>query len=492
MLGERRRAVPSHGTRRLGGDATPSSASTAPAPGFNTGPFAGMVTTPSSGVPKRSVTPVRGSKEGENLTNLRLAVERCREELGGLRAEVSTCRDELLALSSCLVEARVLRAEQLHSSLRRSSSSRSSLQRPLRPVFSGAGLVSADTDPSKQRGYDVDLQVGLFAGPAALREAGQVSKVAGAASRNAWPEAVKLWPRHLFVCGGTSAQGPSLRSAERFNTSAGTWEYMPEMKAARGCASGGILGGSLYVCGGFVDDDDQGGEEDDNLVLSSVEQLEIGKDSWQLCPPMLGKRWGAASGVVGGKLYVCGGYDDKRGALSSVERFDPETQEWQLMRPMSKQRARAAAAVHAGRLYVCGGFNGMQLLSSAEYFDAASDLWHPLPSMSSARYIASAAAVNGKVYVCGGVGKDGEAMASAERFDPATVVWEAMAPMSVARYGACAVSATGALFVFGGNGLKLRLSSVEKYDPDAGRWEPLLPMLLRRSGAVAVSCVAKA
>lgn len=430
-----------------------------------------------------------GRSSGGSLTELRALLELNRGEVANLRAEVTSFREDVNAIIGCLVEAEVLNADEVRRRLRLGRGRSRGMAGTL-PMFSDIGADTAS--PSDKPLYDVDLQVGLLAGPDALRAAGQVSKIAGAASRNAWPAAVRLWSRHLIVVGGTSAQGPSLRSAERFNTDTGAWHFVPELRDARGCASGGTIGQRLYVCGGFVDDDDAGCDDEDNLVLSSSECLDLaGGDAWEACPSMLGRRWGAAAGVLDGCLYVCGGYDGARSSLKSVEVFDPTRNAWREGVPMGQRRARAAATVCEGSLYVCGGFDGSELLRSAESFEPASRRWRPLPPMSVARYIATAATVGGKVYVCGGVGGDGVAMTSAERLDPQSSSWEILPPMSVARYGASAVAATGQLFVFGGNGLKLRLSSVERYDPRTGTWEPLLPMLVRRSGAVAISCIAR-
>merc|ERR1712187_562754 len=133
------------------------------------------------------------------------------------------------------------------------------------------------------------------------------------------------------------------------------------------------------------------------------------------------------SGVIAGRLYVCGGYDSFRNTLRSVECFDPTRKTWAEAPPMMKQRARAASAVSGGRLYVCGGFDGSTLLASVEYFDPAAGDWQPVPPMTLARYIACGASVSGKVYVGGGVATDGQPMTSAECFDPGTWAWEALA-----------------------------------------------------------------
>lgn len=329
----------------------------------------------------------------------------------------------------------------------------------------------------------------MFAGLRAMIASSQVAELTGLQARRALPLALRNWPRDLFVLGGTSAQGPCLRSAERFSSLAGVWDPLPEMPTARGCPAGAALGRRIYACGGFADGGG-GVDGEHQSVLNSVEFFEVDEGTWKSAPKMIVPRWGAAAAVVGRKLYVCGGYDGSGSALRSVECLEPARQVWFEAPPMAERRARAAAAACGGHLYVCGGFNGTRgapLLRSVERLDPDGGGWRPAPTLQAARYIATAATLSGKIYICGGVNVDGSAVSSAERFDPAKAAWEALPLMGTARYGASSAATEGKLYVFGGNGPKFRLSSVELFDPEVGMWEPVLPMLARRSGAVAVS-----
>eukprot|EP00966_Prymnesium_polylepis_P233772 5407345-Prymnesium_polylepis.1 len=61
-------------------------------------------------------------------------------------------------------------------------------------------------------------------------------------------------------------------------------------------------------------------------------------------------RYSAASAVVGGKIYVSGGFDGIN-CLSSVEVYDPARSVWEAAPPMAAGRTDAAAAVVGGKIY---------------------------------------------------------------------------------------------------------------------------------------------
>ena len=88
----------------------------------------------------------------------------------------------------------------------------------------------------------------------------------------------------------------------------------------------------------------------------------------------------AAGVVLGGKVYVVGGFDGTN-QLRSVERFNPRTDQWKKVvfcyhcigreeplqvRSMSTARSGVAAAALDGALYVVGGWDGTRRLRTGE------------------------------------------------------------------------------------------------------------------------------
>ncbi|XP_002986659.2 F-box/kelch-repeat protein At5g60570 [Selaginella moellendorffii] len=80
-----------------------------------------------------------------------------------------------------------------------------------------------------------------------------------------------------FVAGGTSMVGTdNLKSAERYNSVAGTWEPLPDLNRCRRLCSGFYMDGKFYVIGG-KDGQDQ---------LTCGEEYDPATGTWRLIPNM--------------------------------------------------------------------------------------------------------------------------------------------------------------------------------------------------------------
>lgn len=246
----------------------------------------------------------------------------------------------------------------------------------------------------------------------------------------------------IYVCGGWNLKNQErqdLRSAERFDPVACTWEHLPDMCVARWGFAVGVVMGKLYVCGGA---------NKKNSTLHNAERFDPYHNRWELLPMMLEGRGGCVGSALQGKLYVCGGvaakWDD---GLSCAECFDPHYGVWELLPNMSGVKWTAAAAAMKGELYICGGFtedmgedNGCPPLRLCECFDPVHKAWKMMPEMLLARGRCASAVLTGKLYVCGGTGPNGKALRSAECFDPQQNGWDSLPAMPVGRQGAAMVS----------------------------------------------------
>merc|ERR1719167_2064808 len=115
---------------------------------------------------------------------------------------------------------------------------------------------------------------------------------------------------------------PTTASVECFDPTLDLWQDVPPMAHPRAWpAVAAPLGGRLYACGGFRDD--RGGREN----LSSVEAFCPQFSRWERAPSLSARRMRAAAAVVAGRLFVCGGEDDEQ-ILSSVESLREGAQTW--------------------------------------------------------------------------------------------------------------------------------------------------------------------
>merc|ERR1712014_228908 len=101
----------------------------------------------------------------------------------------------------------------------------------------------------------------------------------------------------LFVCGGADGNRLIHSSAEYFDLQTFSWNLLNSMGKPRFTPAGGAADGKIYICGGY----------DGEASLKSMECLDVVSGTWQPAPPMLTAREGAASCVVGGKLFIFGG-----------------------------------------------------------------------------------------------------------------------------------------------------------------------------------------
>ena len=196
-----------------------------------------------------------------------------------------------------------------------------------------------------------------------------------------------------------------------------------------------------------------------------------------------------ASVVLGGRLYVMGGYDARRNTvLNVVERFNPDTDTWETVAPMGTGRCRHVAVVLDGKIYVAGGYNGSNrppVIKSCERYDPDSGAWERMSNPTNGYVDASAVVVGGKLWLAGGSRNGlGISQASVEVFDPASNTWDATkSAMTTERSNHVLAVLNGELHAVGDKSL-----TVEKYDVQSETWRIVPEMAL--PGVAKTTCAA--
>jgi Kelch motif protein len=91
-------------------------------------------------------------------------------------------------------------------------------------------------------------------------------------------------------------------------------------------------------------------------------------NTWTAGAPLPSPRWGAAGGVINGKLYITGG-NNSYGTDNPVVVYDPITDSWSAAAAEPTPRFIGAAAAVGCKLFVAGGYaNGGPFTSTAEVF----------------------------------------------------------------------------------------------------------------------------
>ena len=95
------------------------------------------------------------------------------------------------------------------------------------------------------------------------------------------------------------------------------------------------------------------------LLLGFSSPAQAGSLTWQTLTPVPTARYGAATGAIGGKLYVAGGcclantFPYPR--FTENEAYDPVTNTWTTEAPITIAVYAAATGVINGKLYLAGG-----------------------------------------------------------------------------------------------------------------------------------------
>jgi hypothetical protein len=258
----------------------------------------------------------------------------------------------------------------------------------------------------------------------------------------------------------------------------GRWTNQPPPRLSRGEVSAALVGGAVYVVGGFGTD---------ARSTAAVERLDPESGRWSISRPLPQPLNHMSAVGYGGDLYVVGGYaqagDTSAGAVRSFWRFDPASGRWTRMPDAPLARAAAGAAVLGHRLYVAGGRSDtLTTIATLAIFDFDTGRWSLGPPLHHSREHVAAVAAAGAVWLLGGRALGQGNFADVERYRPGDAAWQRMAPMPIARSGFQAVFANGRIVTVGGEGPAGTIGEVDALNPATGRWSRLRDLPTPRHG----------
>ncbi|HUU19025.1 MAG TPA: kelch repeat-containing protein [Sedimentisphaerales bacterium] len=248
------------------------------------------------------------------------------------------------------------------------------------------------------------------------------------------------------------------------------WKQKADMPTARAWHSTSVVGGKIYVIGGWNAIGEWNPQWD---ALTRVDEYDPTTDTWTRKADMPTARGDTSNCVVNEKIYVIGG-DVGNEPISIVEVYDPATDTWAEQTELPTRRFWFSTNVVDGIIYVIGGsdanWGGMTHLGTMEAYDPTTDTWTPKADMPTGRSFSSTCVVDGKIYVIGG---SMGATAAVEALDPATDTWTRKAPMPTARYLLGTSLVGGKIYAIGGYHHSINgpiYSTVEVYDPQTDTW----------------------
>ncbi|GAC1405679.1 MAG: hypothetical protein NVSMB64_10760 [Candidatus Velthaea sp.] len=195
----------------------------------------------------------------------------------------------------------------------------------------------------------------------------------------------------LYLAGG--AAGSYSTQVEAYDPSANRWSIMAPLSDTHYFPGAGVVGGALYVVGGY----------NGSFPVGTVAAYDPSINSWTKKSPMPTSRWLLAAAVVNGILYAVGGMDENGKPLNTIEAYDPSRDAWTTRPPMPTARFGLAIGVVNGILYVVGGADGTRYLSTVEAYNPSSNSWTVQESMPTPREQLAVEVVRGTLYAVGGV-----------------------------------------------------------------------------------------
>jgi N-acetylneuraminic acid mutarotase len=225
----------------------------------------------------------------------------------------------------------------------------------------------------------------------------------------------------IYVPGGSTPLGPS-KSLYVYTVASNTWTTKASMPIRSHGGAAAAIDGKLWVLatpageGGFYTNE------------TRLFRYDPATDDWSEREPAPHHHHRAAVGVINGKIYVAGGmtntlrddatYQYGPEPWAELDVYNPATNVWTTKASMPTARWGAAGGVIDGKLYVAGGRGtDPSALTTMEMYDPATNTWGVRAKMLTARYGAGAAVVGGVLHVLGGTsGPDSDALRTNEAY----------------------------------------------------------------------------
>jgi len=143
----------------------------------------------------------------------------------------------------------------------------------------------------------------------------------------------------------------------------------------------------------------------EKLVTNKFWRYDPSDDSWASMPPLPIPCYGPTMQAFGGKLYLFGGAASHGHDERSIEVFDPATASWDLIdNGLPVEREASQTAIFGDRIALVGGRDsGEHNLTSCDLYDVARNDWSVCSDMHVGRSDFGLAAVDDRLFAIGGV-----------------------------------------------------------------------------------------
>lgn len=264
------------------------------------------------------------------------------------------------------------------------------------------------------------------------------------------------------------------------------WERVADAPLARFEGQSVVVGGELYVFGGYTD----------GSVIPKSFEVNVynpADDTWNTLPELPRPLTHAGTATDGVSIYLAGGVvgsenpqdTAKIPATTEVWRFNTVTEVWSAMPPLPEPRGAGALVVFGDALHYFGGTGEDRYGQVGEHWAlplAGGSAWRALAPLPNPRNHIAGVVVGNAIYAVGGQHGHNETLVtqdSVERYDPATDTWtpRASLPYGLGHVGNSTLVVDGLVYVVGGEtgGYGLYTANVLVYDPELDAWSTTTP-----------------
>lgn len=290
-------------------------------------------------------------------------------------------------------------------------------------AFSACGDDNAE--PSSQRGSEAAPSERRAPLPAPER-----TEVVGA-----------YWDGKIAVLGGLLEDDTPSNQLDLYAPATDRWSTGPQLPLPLHHAGAGVLGGRLYVVGGYT------GTAGAWTPVAAVHSLGPGESQWRAEPPLGGTRGALAVASLDNALVAVGGVGSGE---ATTEILQAGATAWRTGPAMGTPREHLAATAAGGRVYaIAGRLHTLESnRDSSESFAPGEPRWRQEPKLNDSRGGIGGAAPGGRPCVAGGEAPGGRTIESVECLKDD--VWVRVATLEVPRHGVAVVAVDNRLHVIGG------------------------------------------
>jgi hypothetical protein len=249
------------------------------------------------------------------------------------------------------------------------------------------------------------------------------------------------WDGKVVVVAGLLVDDTPSAQVDFYDPATDRWSPGPPLPVPLHHTAAGVLGGRLYVVGGYT------GTSGRWMPVADVRSLGPGETAWRSEPALAGPRGALAVATLDDALVAIGGVGSGREVRTEVLR--PGAGTWERGPDLPHPTEHLAATGAGGRAYSIGGrYQSLEgNLDTVHSFAPGDKGWRKEPNLNHTRGGIGAATAAGRPCVAGGE-EPGGTIPSIECL--ADGRWRTVATLAVPRHGIAVVAVGPMLHVIGG------------------------------------------